>query len=121
MNFFIFIFIFSRNLLPVFAERPELRNYKWKYNNPKEDPLARRKFEAKVPGTCDETLDIQDEMSGQLVTEGFEDYYYKNDSDCTWIISGSDNLKISYEIAYLDLEPGPPFCPFDYLQVSHTL
>ena len=25
---------------------------------------------------------------------------------------------IAYEIAFLDLEPGPPFCPFDYLRVE---
>ena len=26
--------------------------------------------------------------------------------------------KLSYEIAYMDIEPGPPFCPFDYLAVE---
>ena len=30
----------------------------------------------------------------------------------------SDTLTISYEIAFLDLEPGPPFCPFDYLEIE---
>ena len=27
-------------------------------------------------------------------------------------------MVISYEIPFMDIEPGPPFCPFDYLQVE---
>ena len=27
-------------------------------------------------------------------------------------------MVISYEIAFMDIEPGPPFCPFDYLSVQ---
>ena len=50
-------------------------------------------------------IDLYWLSSSQIIldypSEGFEDYYYKNDSDCTWIISGTDDLKISYEIAYL--------------------
>ena len=63
-------------------------------------------------------LDIQDEMKGQIVTEGFDEFYYANNSDCTWTLNASDDLKLTYEIAYIDIEPGPPFCPFDYLTVE---
>ena len=39
--------------------RDDLRVYRWKHNNPKEDPLQRKSFQALVPGTCDEEISIQ--------------------------------------------------------------
>lgn len=38
--------------------------------------------------------------------------------DCRWVIEAQDDMVISYEIPFMDIEPGPPFCPFDYLQVE---
>ena len=47
-----------------------------------ENALQRSSFQSLVPGTCDEEQDdIQDEMKGQIVTEGFDEFYYANNSD----------------------------------------
>ena len=90
------------------ALRPDLRAYRWRHNNPKEDPITRRRFKAgihghdliekninglipwkrlhdpqckaDVEGTCNEELDIDEEMVGQFATEGFEEFYYPNNS-----------------------------------------
>ena len=35
---------------------------------------------ADVEGTCNEELDIDEEMVGQFATEGFEEFYYPNNS-----------------------------------------
>lgn len=78
----------------------------------------RRNFKAEVNGTCNEELEFADAITGQIATPNFENNFYGNDSDCTWEIGTGENMKIAYEIAFLDLEPGPPFCPFDYLSVE---
>ena len=33
-----------------------------------------------MEGTCNEELDIDEEMVGQFATEGFEEFYYPNNS-----------------------------------------
>ena len=60
-------------------------------------------------------------LKGQIATPNFENNFYGNDSDCTWEITTADNLNIAFEIAFLDLEPGPPFCPFDYIDVEKMI
>ena len=32
------------------ALRPDLRAYRWRHNNPKEDPITRRRFKAGICG-----------------------------------------------------------------------
>ena len=32
------------------ALRPDLRAYRWRHNNPKEDPITRRRFKAGISG-----------------------------------------------------------------------
>lgn len=32
-------------------------------------------------------------MNGQIVTEGFDEFYYKNNSDCTWELVATEELK----------------------------
>jgi hypothetical protein len=117
MKFLSIIFITLQDLQVEAQENIPARSFKWQHNHSKEDPLQRRNFQAEVRGTCNEEIVFSDPVTGQVATPNFENNYYGNDSDCTWIISTDEKYTIAYEIAYLDLEPGPPFCPFDYLEV----
>ena len=64
--------------------RDDLRVYRWKHNNPKEDPLQRKSFQALVPGTCDEEISIQ--------VKGFQSEYL---TACSCFTGKSERLKIN--------------------------
>ena len=85
--------------LPVWSVRGQeeddfvpARRFRWRHNEPKEDPIQRRNFVAEVDGTCNEKLEFMNPMSGQIATPKFERNYYPNDTDCTWEITTSEGL-----------------------------
>ena len=41
-------------------------------------------------------------MNGQIVTEGFDEFYYKNNSDCTWELVATEELKLGCPLRIYD-------------------
>ena len=59
--------------------------------------------------------------SGKIATPGFNDDGYSNNTDCFYIIKTAPDLKIKLKFKFIDMEPGPPTCPFDFLQVYNKI
>jgi len=69
-------------------------------------------------GVCNETFVVlQSGSKATFATPGFESETYPTNTDCIYTIETAPGLRIIFEFMYVDLEPGPPTCPFDYIEI----
>ena len=87
--------------------------YQGRHNPSREDKVPEN-----IVGTCSEDFIVLEEGSkGTFATPNFENGNYPSSTDCLYKIETTPGMRIQFEFVYIDLEPGPPTCQFDYIEI----